>query len=359
MKDKRYFFSVLRQIARIAIVMCSVLSVFFIASAKSDNYQLDIITQLNLKQGEPSSWLQLISHPGHEQQHFVVNGAGQMYLVDGAQQPQIILDLSTQQQKTSQLLKLTALELHPNFSLRDQPGYGLFYTAHLEALDENMTVRRIQERGSEIPLKFDAVITEWKFNAASEQKVALNTKREVLRISVPDSTITIKQIAFNPYIKSWNEGFGLLYVALNGGEKWNKPLYSGVVLRINPAKFGLRSYTVPTSNPYMQNSEIKDEIYLLGGQDVKQFIWPDKSSDNILLSHYYQSQLLSLSDGRDDWRNSPPKAKVYQGDDVIKDVLLYRGRQLPYLRNKLLILTKNNQQWRLASLNNKRDYGRR
>ena len=335
------------------IVLASVFSLLSVAIFAEDNhYQLNKISQLNHTQGENSQWLQLVAHPNKMQQYFVINEAGQMYFVDNTNKPYPVLDLNANNSKDSPSTKLTAIELHPNFALRGQLGYRVFYTAHLEVLDGKSSTKRIQERSEELSLKFDAVITEWQFSSDDYQKVDLHTKREIIRIAVPENTMTIKQMSFSPYTKSWNDGFGLLYVALNGDKKWQKPLYSGVILRINPAKFGLRSFTVPINNPYLKESNIKDEIYLLGGQNIKQFIWPDKNSDYILLSHQYKGKsLLSSTNGQNDWRNDGPKQILYQGVNSIEHMLLYRGSNLPYLRNRLLLLIQENQKWSLESLN--------
>jgi hypothetical protein len=320
--------------------------------AKDTNYLLNKIAQLENVQSDAPQWLQLVTHPNNTQQYFIINKTGQMYFVDDRDSVHPILDLSTNNLQNSSSIKLTAIELHPNFALRNQTGYGTFYTAHLEVLDENIRTKRIQERKDDLILKFDAVITEWQFSSANYQKIDLNTKREVLRIAVPDEKMTIRQLSFSPFTKSWNDGFGLLYIALNGEKKWQKPLYSGVILRVNPTKFGLRNFTVPSNNPYLKNSNVKDEIYLLGGQNIKQLIWPDKNSEEILVSHRYNGKsLLSLINGQNDWRDKMPKNIIFQDDKTIKYTLLYRGSLLPNLRNKLLLLTQANQELFIESLN--------
>ena len=352
MNNKRNFFKLTGKIIHktIFIGLYVLLAVTFVVH--SNTYQFDTMTHLNSSLSNSSQWLQLINHPTKEQEYFIINKAGKMYHVDNDQQHNLVLDLNAEHENNSSAFVVTAITLHPNFSLKDQPGYGIFYTAHLEVLDKKNRTKRIQERSSEIKLKFDAVITEWKFRSTNEVMVDLSTKREVLRIAVPENYMVIRQMSFSPHIKSWNEGFGLLYVVLNGEKKWQKPLYSGVILRINPTKFGLRSYTVPVSNPYLQHSDIKDEIYLLGGENINKLIWPDKSNDDLLLSHQYQNKfLLSLSSGQDDWRENLPKDRLYQSDNEIEDILLYRGRNLPALRNKLLLVTKQNGTKTIESLN--------
>lgn len=358
MNSKRTFINFIRHMAHSAVLVSVFVSAFSLLSvnvfAENSHYQFNKIAQLNHTQSEPSQWLQLVTHPNNIQQYFVINKTGQMYLVDNIQKPHLVLNLSVSHSEGPSPINLTAIELHPNFALRGQLGYRVFYTAHLEILDKKSRTKRIEhsDNRNELILKFDAVLTEWQFSSDDYQNVDLNTKREVLRIAVPDNTMTIKKMSFNPYTKSWNDDFGLLYIALNGQKKWQKPLFSGVILRINPAKFGLRSFTVPNNNPYLKESTINDEIYLLGGQNITQFIWPNKNSNDILLSHHYSGKyLLSLVNGQNDWRDDAPREIIYQGNNFIADTLLYRGSNLPYLRNKLLLLTQENQKWILESLN--------
>jgi hypothetical protein len=319
--------------------------------AQENHYQLNEIVQLDSELDKSSQWLELISSPSNAEEYFAFNSAGQMYLVDEMQKLTQVLNLNTKNENNGSSIRFTAVELHPNFALRDQLGYGIFYTAHIEKINNKSSTKRIEERKSGMIFKFDAVITEWQFYSSNYQAIDPDAKREVLRISVPDNKMTINQMSFNPYTKSWNEDFGLLYIALNGDKKWPQPLYSGVVLRINPATFGLRSFTVPASNPYIKESGIKNEIYLLGAQTIKQFIWPDKSSDTILLSHQYNNKfLLSLTELSNDWRNKSSKDILYQSDRPIDNILLYRGSSLMGLRNKLLLLTNKKEGWLVESL---------
>jgi len=351
MKNKVHFFISTQFMAQIIVLITCFSLFFFSAVAPASDYLVNQIVQLPPSQTEVTNWHQLVIDPSNQQQYFITSTDGKVYLVDDLNKTNLVLDLKVKQLSAS-AIKLTAFELHPNFSLRDQLGYGTFYTAHIEALDKNTSTKRIQERSKELALNFDAVVTEWQFSSIRHQKVDGQTKREILRIAVPDSSINIKQLAFSPHKKSWNDDFGLLYIALNGHKKWQKPLYSGAILRINPVKFGLRSFTVPQSNPFLKAANIKNEIFLLGGQNIEKFIWPDKNGDDILLSHHYDNKrLLSLTNGQNDWREQAPKKVIYRSDNPIDDVLSYRGRNLPSLRNKLLLLSKKNQQWLVESLN--------
>jgi hypothetical protein len=353
MNFKRNLGDINHSITRIFMLIASLFTLLhFAAYGNEDSYKLTKVAQLEHSLISQPNWQQFITNPSNKRQHFVIRESGQVYLVDDDKiEPQAILDMSVYQQTESSSFKLTGIELHPNFSLRDHVGYGTFYTAHIETINKNSKTKRLRERGNNLKLNFDSVVTEWQFSEVNHQKVDINTKREVLRIGVPDKLMVIKQISFNPYLKSWNDDFGLLYIALNGEKKWPQPLYSGVVLRINPTQFSLRTFTVPDDNPYMSNSKINDAIYVLGGQKISQFIWPGKNSEHILVSHHYNNkQLLSLTDGQNDWRNAMSKQILYQSDNAVYDMLMYHGRGLPLLRSKLLLLRKEKQNWFIDSL---------
>jgi len=333
----------------ILIINLSLLSVH--AYATTNNYQFKAVMQLESNPNEAVQWAQLTAHPTNTNQYFIISKTGQMFFVDEMAELRQVLSLQDNNANASSI-KLTAMALHPNFALRDQLGYGTFYTAHIEPLDKNIATKRIQERDNSLALTFDAVITEWQFHSSKYQQVNVKTKREVLRIAVPDESLMIKQMTFNPYAKSWNDGFGLLYIALNGQSKWQKPLYSGAILRINPAKFGLRSFTVPRNNPYLAENEIADEIYIFNGQDIKHFTWPDKGREDMLLSQLHNNKsVLSLISINHNLRENNVTKIVYQGDNIVEGVMIYRGAELPSLRNNVLILTREkNKNWLIESL---------
>lgn len=319
--------------------------------AKANNYLLEEVAQLTHVSLKGTHWQQVVVNPNHKQQFFIINELGQLYLVDKTVSARPLLDLNHSRQDRDKLT-LTAMVLHPNFSLPHQSGHGIIYTAHLEPINKKPATIRLKERSTDLTLTHDAVITEWKFNTDTFKTIDESTRREVLRIGVPSKDINIKQMSFNSVLKSWNENFGLLYIGLSGDYKRQEPLYSGAVLRINPRKFGLRSYTVPVNNPFLKNKKINDAIYVLGSQKISQFIWPNRASEQLLLVHQYNSKhFISVAKGGNDWRNQVSKKKIlYQSMRPIKQVLLYRGSHLPALRNKLLFLQKVNRQWNIYAL---------
>lgn len=327
------------------------------ANNRANQYLLQKIAQAPQVKGKNSQWLQLLEQPGNSQHYYLANKQGKIYQLvqDNPNSTTLFLDL--QQNLTKEpILQLSAFTLHPNFSLADQNNYGTFYTAHVEQSLNISRARRIQEPAVTMKLSYDAVVTEWQLNPAKQ--VDMSSQREVLRIAIASVNDGIKQLSFNPYSKSWHDDFSQLYIALAHNPKLKQyPLYSGTILRIHPQEVAIGSYSVPDSNPFFAKEKIEDAIYLLGAGKIKQFIWPDKYANKLLISHVYHykdtvKHWLSYSDGGEDWRRKPPKKFLYQNKKplTVNSLLVYRGQNAPILRNKLLMLTKNKQQWQLSSL---------
>ena len=278
---------------------------------------------------------------------------GKVYLAeDGQVDSKLLLDISTINNANAPLeVTLTAFVLHPDFAFRDQPGYGKFYTAHVVKQSVNSKTKRLQVRREDITYHFDAVITEWQFNPINHEKIDPSSQREILRISIVDSDNHIKQLAFNPFKKSWNDDYGLLYFSLSQQNNLAElPLYSGSILRINPQRYGRKNYTIPTNNPFLKDSEINDEIILLGAQNIQTFIWPQKNNEQLSVLHQYNnSEILSVAELRSDWRTTAPKNHI-SFESPISNIVLYQGRLLSSLHKNLLFLQNKNQQWSLHSL---------
>jgi hypothetical protein len=342
--------------------LCLILSCTCIAAdshssrVKQNHFLLQKIAQAP-QTNNAEQWLKLVEQPGNSQHYYLANKQGKIYQLeqDTPQSTSLLLDL-TQHFSQEPILHLSAFTLHPNFSKRDQLGFATFYTAHVEKAPNSSETVRLHESTVSERLSFDAVITEWQLT--TNKIINPATKREVMRIAIPSPEHDIQQLSFNPYSKSWHEDFSQLYISLPQNSTLKQyPLYSGVILRILPQKSTYEGYTVLPSNPYYANEKIEKSIYLLGAGKIQQFIWPEKHSTNLLISHLYGSddkpkQLLSYSDGGDDWREQAPKEIIYQSKQVLSpnSLLVYLGQNAPALRNKLLLLTHNKKQWQLNSL---------
>ena len=304
---------------------------------------------------DKNQWIQLFEQPGNSQHYYLANKKGKIYQLeqDNPENTALLVDI-TLISAEKPILQLDAFTLHPNFSRRDQAGFQTFYTAHVEKSSNNSKTKRLHESKLPIPLTFDAVIIEWQLNAAKQ--IEAEKQREVMRIAIASPESGISQLSFNPYSKSWQDDFSQLYISLSASPEMKRyPLYSGTILRIFPQASTTGSYSVPHSNPYYANKHINKAIYLFGAGQIQQFIWPDRYSNELLISHQYSrqkttEQRLSYSNGGDDWREKV--SNVFNSNNMLfaNNLLVYRGQNAPALRNKLLFLTKNQQQWQLNSL---------
>jgi hypothetical protein len=336
------------------------LCLFFVSedsrASKEKQYLLQKVAQAPQLETKKDQWLILLEQPGNSQYYYLANKRGKVYQLeqDDTANTALLLDLQRFSSEES-MLQLTAFTLHPNFSLRDQTGFGTFYTAHVEKVTSNRKRQRLKV-STTTPLSNDAIVTEWQLNA--DKQVDESSQREVLRIAVPTLENGIKQLGFNPYSKSWHDDFAQLYISLSqSSELKQQPLYSGAILRIQPQRNGINSYSVPLDNPYYANEKFDKTLYLFGAGNINQFIWPDRYDSQLLISHQYNFKdtmrhWLSYSDGGEDWRKQAPTKFLYQNKKMLSanSLLVYRGQNAPTLRNKLLLLTKNQKQWQLNSL---------
>lgn len=336
------------------------LCLFFVSedsrASKEKQYLLQKVAQAPQLETKKDQWLILLEQPGNSQYYYLANKRGKVYQLeqDDTANTALLLDLQRFSSEES-MLQLTAFTLHPNFSLRDQTGFGTFYTAHVEKVTSNRKRQRLKV-STTTPLSYDAIVTEWQLNA--DKQVDESSQREVLRIAVPTLENGIKQLGFNPYSKSWHDDFAQLYISLSqSSELKQQPLYSGAILRIQPQRNGINSYSVPLDNPYYANEKFDKTLYLFGAGNINQFIWPDRYDSQLLISHQYNFKnttrhWLSYSDGGEDWRKQAPTKFLYQNKKMLSanSLLVYRGQNAPSLRNKLLLLTKNQKQWQLNSL---------
>ena len=194
-------------------ISLSILTV--LCHAKNSNYQLDHLANLRHSELEDPQWLQLIPNPNNKDQYYIANKRGQLYLIDdGKLQTSPLLNLAAFPGNNYPDLQLTAIVLHPDFAFREQPGFATFYTAHVTKSDISKKTKRLEKRQTQIPYNHDAVLTEWRLHSVDYNKVAKTSQREILRISLANPNKHIEQLAFNPYKKSWNDNYGLLYLSL-------------------------------------------------------------------------------------------------------------------------------------------------
>lgn len=159
---------------------------------------------------------------------------------------------------------LKGVAFHPDFN-----SNGKFYTAIMEDRPGNSGQFRYLSDAAN-PIDADAVVVEWTYDSATDQ-VINDSYREVLRIGMPVYDHPIKEIIFNNYAKPGDADYGLLYIAHGDGSVQSATAGGGLnkdalgkILRINPLENGSQPYSVPSSNPFVGNGNMLDEVYSVG-----------------------------------------------------------------------------------------------
>jgi len=290
-------------------------------------------------------WHQVHSNPAASSSLFVLNRSSGIFVTSNKKlvaKPVIsIAELGSPE------AEITAFSLHPSFISNEQEGFGLLYTAHLEPRIKQQNKLASLE-GSEQ----DAVLIEWKIDIANGGNSFLN-KREITRLELAEN-FRISQLSFNPFAKVWDESFGQLFIALSAaGTNSETPIYSGSILRINPNQFGLRQFTIPQDNPFIDSELINNTLYIAGLGEVSEFIWPEKDKKNLLVRHKKngQHQLTIMSAGQTfqqtTLRNS---IAAYKSPLLQQAMVSYQGSKLSHLKGMTLLLSNKNRQWELQSV---------
>lgn len=178
------------------------------------------------------------------------------------------------------------IAFHPEFKQN-----GKFYAALMEQRPDNPTNHHYLSDDSAIDA--DSVLVEWTADPAT-MTVDIASYREVFRVGVPYYDHPIKQVAFNWAAARGDESYGLLYIAhgdgsvesetVGGGEDNNA---LGKILRINPLSTNDDHYTVPPTNPFLDDNSLPDEVYSYGHRNPHH------------LAFTAAGELLSAEAGRD------------------------------------------------------------
>lgn len=189
------------------------------------------------------------------------------------------------QEHFSDATALQALVTHPNFNQQNNYGYKLVYSAHIQTKQER--TNRFQTslvKEDSHAFSNELVITEWSLQEDDNAKYSIKEPhRIVVKFPIPAGQVSVATLAFNPFIKSWQKGFGYLHIALSSRNNQHQdPLFSGAVLRINPQPFGLNGYSIPASNPFKFSSEIADELIAIGLGNFSQILWVKDNVNQLL-----------------------------------------------------------------------------
>jgi hypothetical protein len=317
-------------------------------------YQLKQIVDLSKFSdvSNDATWLKPLNDPSNDTNFFVAQDNGLIYLAgkERVNNQEAILNLPLKANNPT-FVSLTAMALHPSFTQPEKPGYATLYTVHTTEFDQETTHNRLILKDTNIIFAFETVITAWQYDF-DKQKIDPQTQREVLRIPIKTQDSAIQQLTFDPFQKYWNADYGQLYFSLRYiNELKHHPLYSGVILRINPLIFGARNYTVPQSNPFVKEPNINDAIVILGSQNVEHFFWAKNNHASIFIQHNNGEQhWLSKASVGDDLLNQPQSNFLWQQSTIMTSRLLYQGRDFLSLRDKMVFFTLLDKKWHLTSL---------
>jgi glucose/arabinose dehydrogenase len=193
----------------------------------------------------------------------------------------------------------------PNFGKN-----GIFYSVHTEAGDALKTEK--PSLGTADDAVVHGVVTEWTA-AHPKANTFHGTHREVLRLAFPGFIHGIQQVSFNPYAKTADADFGMLYIsvgdggavgiAAEDGKRSDIPQDLGVpqgkILRISPRAKGGKPWTVPSSNPFVHRKGALGEIYAYGLRDPYRYSWDDgPGGERMLLGSMGENRAESIYDVR-------------------------------------------------------------
>ncbi len=309
---------------------------------------------LSSQEFNDKAWLSPLPNPSNKNALLLTSTEGKLYQTYNKKiEPVPVFDFITHLEDHKPLF-FSAIALHPNFNLVDQVGSQTIYTAHIENFNADAKNDRLQDDNAETEYTHDAVIIEWQLNNANITGFKLEQVREVMRIATTSADIKINQLAFNPQLKSWDDEFGLLFIAIDYDQSLPiTPLYSGAVLRINPEKFGSINYSIPQSNKFISNQEVSDEIVIFGAQQASLLSWTKHTKNSLIVSHNFNNKMLiSILPMGSNLLLNPTLNSIYQDEKktVPTTNQYYTGRELTRLRSKFIVLNQNEKNWTLASV---------
>ncbi|MDA0196146.1 MAG: PQQ-dependent sugar dehydrogenase [Bacteroidetes bacterium] len=186
---------------------------------------------------------------------------------------------------------------HPEFLQN-----GLMYTTHTEPPGTQLADFSYADS---IPVTLQWVLQEWKTEAPNDPNFK-GTNREMLRVNMVTGIHGVQEVIFNPYAKSGEEDYGLLYIgigdggAVEQGYPWtanNIQNIWGTIIRIDPKGNNSKNgkYGIPPLNPFINDTDPKTlrEIYCYGFRNPHRITW--SSDGKILASNIGQHNIEALN----------------------------------------------------------------
>ena len=178
-----------------------------------------------------------------------------------------------------------AFTFHPEFR-----NNGIFYTSHAEEANS--------AEADFSPVEFNTialqwVVTEWTATDPNAEKFT-GSHRELLRADFPAVLHGIQDIAFNPYIDSNDEDYGLLYICIGDGGSSRDfhegnlihPFsYLGTIFRIDPNgnNSANQQYGIPPDNPFIGVAGAVEETWAAGFRNPHRICWDPQNPQTMLI----------------------------------------------------------------------------
>lgn len=172
---------------------------------------------------------------------------------------------------------LGSFAFHPDYM-----SNGLMYITHTEKFTGK---KADYEYHDSIEVSLQWVLSELKIKDVRGATFE-GSRRELLRINVPDVVHGVQDIGFVPGSGRNDEDFGLLYMGIGDGgstigkhpELCHKTIsLLGTIIRIDPLGNNSKNgrYGIPAGNPFVQNPdpETRKEIYALGFRNPHRLSW--------------------------------------------------------------------------------------
>jgi len=305
---------------------------------------------------------------------------GLLYMTDEqGRTPTVFLDVRTQNVGFNDAMfpnetGLAGVAFHPDFGNPGRPGYGKFYTAYSTPSDSG--VANYLEHEAE---NHESVIREWTTSDPTSNVFA-GTSREIFRVGQFDQNHNIGTLAFKWSASRSESDFGLLYASFGDGGAANDPNQNGqdpsnplsAIIRIDPLmQSDGTAYGIPADNPFINRQGFAPEIWAYGLRHPQHFSFDDTGT--MYIADIGQSQIeeinLGIKGANYGWRiregsfatafepryfgNVRPNPVYPKPEDqteltyavaefdhgegnAVSSVFVYRGTNVPALRNKLL-----------------------
>ena len=206
---------------------------------------------------------------------------------------------------------LSSFAFHPDYAKPGRPGFGKFYTVHTETSGPPQGFPPPQLFSSPIQqVLMDDVLTEWSVDQQQPDRIAAETRRELIRIREPHRGHNMGLVAFNPTAKPGSADYGQLYIGIGDG---GDTIYSGIVdaqrvaqnrtspfgaiLRINPLSDGQLPYQVPSDNPFIGKPGHLPEIWAYGFRNPLRFSWDAGGEHKMIIADIGQANIEELNLG--------------------------------------------------------------